>query len=225
MGTMIELTASDGFTFDAYHVAPTGGRKGGLVLIQEIFGLTAWIKRTSDAYGALGYEVIAPSLYDRQKRGFIAAAVTPETLAEGVKLATDTGLKSPVLDMQACTDKLKASGPVFAVGYCYGGTAAWIAACEVNGIAAASAYYGGMLPNLAHLTPKCPVIAHFGANDPHIPQANINRFKAEKPDVPVYMYDAGHGFARDGSDDYHTPSAKLALERTLALFQANGAIV
>jgi len=224
MGTMIELTASDGFTFDAYHVAPTGPRKGGLVLIQEIFGLTAWIKRTCDAYGALGYEVIAPSLYDRQKRGFVAAAVTPETLAEGVKYATDNGFKKPVLDMQACTDKLKASGPVFAVGYCYGGTAAWIAACEVDGIAAASAYYGGMLANMAHLTPKCPVIAHFGTKDAHIPQANIDRFHAEKPDVPVYMYDAGHGFARDGSDDYHAPSAKLALERTLALFQSAGAI-
>ncbi len=224
MGTMIELTAPDGFTFDAYHVAPTGPRKGGLVLIQEIFGLTAWIKRTCDHYGTLGYEVIAPSLYDRIERGFVAAAVTPETLQHGVKLATENGLKKPVLDMQACADKLKAAGPVFVVGYCYGGSAAWIAACEVDGIAAASCYYGGMLPNLAHLTPKCPAIAHFGAKDDHIPQANVDRFKAEKPDVPVYIYDAGHGFARDGSPDYHEPSAKLALERTLALFQANGAV-
>ncbi len=224
MGTMIELTASDGFTFDAYHVAPAGPRKGGLVLIQEIFGLTAWIKRTADHFGALGYEVIAPSLYDRIERGFIAAEVTPETLQKGVKLATENGLKKPVIDMQACVDRLKAAGPVFAVGYCYGGSAAWIAACEVEGVAAASAYYGSMLPNLAHLTPKCPVIAHFGANDAHISQENVDRFKAEKPDVPVYMYDAGHGFARDGSADYHEPSARLALERTLALFQANGAI-
>ena len=224
MGTMIELTASDGFTFDAYHVAPTGPRKGGLVLIQEIFGLTAWIKRTADHYGTLGYEVIAPSLYDRIERGFVAVAVTPETLQHGIKLATENGLKTPVLDMQACTDRLAAAGPVFAVGYCYGGTAAWIAACEVKGIAAASCYYGSMLPNLAHLTPKCPAIAHIGAKDDHIPQANVDRFKAEKPDVPVYMYDAGHGFARDGSDDYDAPSAKLALERTLALFQANGRI-
>lgn len=224
MGQMIQLTASDGFAFDAWHVAPTGPRKGGLVLIQEIFGLTAWIKRTADHYGELGYEVIAPSLYDRIERGFVAAEVTPETLAHGVKLATENGLKTPVLDMQACTDHLKAAGPVFAVGYCYGGSAAWIAACEVEGIAAASAYYGSLLPNLAHLTPKCPVIAHFGAQDDHIPVANVERFKAEKPDVPVYIYDSGHGFARDGSADYHEPSAKLALERTLALFAANSAI-
>lgn len=224
MGTMIELTASDGFTFDAYHVAPTGQRKGGLILVQEIFGLSPWIRRTCDAYGVLGYEVIAPSTFDRAKRGFAVDAVTPETLAEGVRIATENGLKKPVLDMQACADRLKPSGPVFAVGYCYGGTAAWIAACEVEGLAAASAYYGGMLPNLAHLTPQCPVIAHFGATDAHIPQASIDRFKAEKPDVPVYMYDAGHGFARDGSDDFHAPSAKLALERTLALFQSSGAI-
>lgn len=224
MGTMIELTASDGFTFGAYHVTPQGQRKGGLILIQEIFGLTAWIKRTCDHYGTLGYEVIAPSLYDRLERSFVAAEVTPETLQKGVKLATENGQKNPIIDMQACADRLKASGPVFAVGYCYGGSMAWVAACQVEGIAAASAYYGSMLPNLAHLSPKCPAIAHFGAHDDHIPQENVERFKAEKPDVPVYIYDAGHGFARDGSADYHEPSAELAQERTLALFQSNGAI-
>ncbi len=224
MGTMIALTASDGFAFDAYHVAPTGPRKGGLILIQEIFGLSPWIKRTCDAYGALGYEVIAPSLFDRIERGFAPAAVTPETLHQGIKLATDNGLKKPVLDMQACADRLKGAGPVYAVGYCYGGALAWVAACEVEGVAAVSCYYGGMLPNLAHLTPRCPAIVHFGAKDDHIPQAGVDRFRAEKPDVPVYMYDAGHGFARDGSTDYDAPSTKLALERTLALFNANGAL-
>ena len=112
MGTMIELTASDGFTFDAYHVAPAGPRKGGLVLIQEIFGLTAWIKRTADHFGALGYEVIAPSLYDRIERGFIAAEVTPETLQKGVKLATENGLKKPVIDMQACVDACLQAPPL-----------------------------------------------------------------------------------------------------------------
>ncbi len=224
MGTMIELTASDGFTFGAYHAEAQGARKGGLILIQEIFGVNADIRRTSDDFAALGYEVVAPSMYDRVEKGFVRDDHSQASLETAMPIAQANGLEKPVLDLQAAVDFLKSRGPVFVTGFCYGGSASWIAATQVNGVAAASCYYGSLLPNLAHLTPKCPVIAHFGATDPFIPMENVERFKAEKPDVPVYLYDAGHGFFTEGGMAFDRKARDLSLERTLALFQANGAI-
>lgn len=223
MGQMIELTASDGFTFGAYHVQPTGPRKGGLILIQEIFGVNADIRRTSDDFAALGYEVLAPSMYDRVEKGFVRDDHSQDSLAAAMPIAQANGLEKPVVDLQAAVDFLKTRGPVFVTGFCYGGSASWIAATQVNDVAAASCYYGSLLPNLAHLTPKCPVIAHFGATDPFIPMENVERFKAEKPDVPVYLYDAGHGFFTKGGMAYDEKARDLSLQRTLALFDANSA--
>lgn len=219
MGEMIKLKASDGFEFAAYHVPPTGTRKGGLIVVQEIFGVNADIRRTSDEFAALGYEILAPSMYDRVKPGLSIDAHTPEALAEAVPIAQKNGLEKPVLDLQACVDWLKARGPVFVTGFCYGGSASWIAATQVNGVAAASCYYGSLLPNLAHLKPNCPVIAHFGAKDAFIPQENVERFKAERPDVPVYVYDAGHGFFTKGGMAYDAKAAAESLKHTLDLFE------
>jgi carboxymethylenebutenolidase len=223
MAKFIELTASDGFTFDAYHVEPTGPRKGGLIVVQEIFGVNADIRATSEDFAALGYEVLAPSMYDRVKKGLKIDSHSPEALAEAVPIAQQNGLEKPVLDLQASVDFLKPRGPVFVTGFCYGGSASWIAATQVNGVAAASCFYGSLLPNLAHLKPQCPVIAHFGGTDPFIPLENVERFKAEQPAVPTYIYDAGHGFFTRGGMAYDQAAHDLALQRTLDLFQAAGA--
>jgi carboxymethylenebutenolidase len=219
----IQLTASDGFSFAAYHVEPTGPRKGGLIVVQEIFGVNADIRSTAEDFAALGYEVIAPSMYDRVKPGLSIDSHSPEALAEAVPIAQANGMENPVKDLQACVDFLAPRGPVFVTGFCYGGSASWIAATQVNGVAAASCYYGSLLPNLSHLAPKCPVIAHFGATDPFIPLENVERFKAEQPGVPVYLYDAGHGFFTRGGMAFDQDARRQSLERTLALFQANAA--
>lgn len=223
MGHFIDLTASDGFSFAAYHVAPRGKRRGGLIVVQEIFGVNADIRATAEDFAALGYEVLAPSMYDRVKKGLQIDSHSPEALAEAVPIAQANGLEKPVIDLQACVDYLKSRGPVFVTGFCYGGSASWIAATQVEGVAAASCYYGSLLPNLAHLKPKCPVIAHFGATDPFIPMENVERFKAERPDVPVYLYDAGHGFFTRGGMAHDEAAMKLSLERTLALFDGAAA--
>lgn len=221
MGQMIELTASDGFTFGAYRAEPQGPRKGGLILVQEIFGVNADIRRTADEFAALGYEVVAPSMYDRVQKGMVYEDHSEASLQAAMKVAQANGLESPVKDLQACVDHLKSRGPVFVTGFCYGGSASWIAATQVNGVAAASCYYGSMLPNLAHLKPQCPVIAHFGAQDPFIPMENVERFKAERPDVPVYLYEAGHGFFTKGGMAYDQAAHDESLKRTLALFEAS----
>jgi carboxymethylenebutenolidase len=217
-------SAIDGFEFSALHAGAQGRRKGGLVIIQEIFGLDRYVQEDVARWAAMGFEAVAPSMFDRQKQGFVADH-DGAGMEEGRKYAMANGAANPVSDLQACVDYLKAKGPVFIAGYCYGGSVAWRASAEVSGLAAASCYYGGRIKDIVHLELKCPVICHFGRKDGHIP---ADEFKAaiEKahPDVPVYIYEnSGHGFNNAGRPDADPADARLARERTLALFEANGA--
>ena len=219
-GTLIQMKSRDGFEFDAWRVKPTGPRKGGVIVIQEIFGLSDHIKEMAERFGAAGYEAIAPSMYDRAARGFIVqAADVAAGLPRARDLAMGNGPDNALNDMGAVFDTLSKSGKVCITGYCYGGTMSWLAAARIDGLAAASCYYGGNIPQMIGLTPKCPTICHFGAKDAHIPLVGaVDKIKAAHPNVPVYIYDAGHGFARRNSTDYDVASDKLAFERTLALF-------
>lgn len=221
-GEMIEVTSRDGFVFGAYHATPAGARRGGVIVVQEIFGLSAHIKAMADRFAAEGYEAIAPSMYDRAEPGYVVQPDEIEgRLERSVELAVGNGPENAVNDMGACFDLLKDRGPVFVTGYCYGGTMSWLAAARVPGIAAASCYYGGNIAEMAGMELGCPVECHFGRNDPHIPVEKVEALKEKRPDVPVFLYDAGHGFARKNSSDYDEASDNLAFERTLKLFAAN----
>src|SRR5689334_6948655 len=152
MGETIRLTSAlDGFTFDAYHATPTDARRGGLLLIQEIFGVTDHIRELCDGFAADGYEVIAPSFYDRLERGFAAAYD------------------------QAAIDALKA--PVFVTGFCWGGAATWLVACRCSGVAAASSFYGRRISELQDETPRAPIIMNFGKKDASIPTARVDEIR------------------------------------------------
>ncbi len=219
---MIILTMSDGAAIGTYHVEPTGPRRGGLVLIQEIFGVTEHIREQCDLYAAEGYEVIAPALFDREAPG-LQASYSPEGRQMALKIAREQHpFALSIADTRHCIDLLKDKGPVYITGYCYGGSVTWAAACRCDGLAAASGYYGSLIPQLVDETPRCPVILHFGKNDKSISLEGVEKVKARHPEVEVYLYDAGHGFDSDRRSDYHEESAKLARERTLALFRANG---
>ncbi|HEY0282211.1 MAG TPA: dienelactone hydrolase family protein [Rhizomicrobium sp.] len=220
-GKMIFLTMSDGKAIGVYRVQPHGVRRGGLVLIQEVFGVTGHIKAVSDSYAAEGYEVLAPSLFDREAPGFISG-YSPEEMPKAAALAYGAPLDRRVADTQSCIDELKDKGPVFAVGYCYGGSVVWAAACRCTGLAAASSYYGKLVPEMADETPKCPTICHFGKTDASIPLDEVEKLRAKHPEVAVYLYDAGHGFNSERPTHYAEEAATLARERTLELFRANG---
>lgn len=219
-GSTIEITSTDGTTFDAYHVDAQGTRRGGLVLIMEIFGVTDHIKELCDGYALEGYEVISPALFDRQQKGF-EASYSDEDIQTSVKMAGANTTDNATSDVQACIDMLKARGPVFMTGYCYGGSVTWISACRCDGLAAGAGYYGRLIPEHLDEAPKCPIILHFGEHDASIPMENVEKIKAAKPDVPVYVYDAGHGFNSDRRTDYDAGCAQLARDRTLALFEAH----
>jgi len=221
-GTMTTMKMSDGAEIGVYHVAPKGTRRGGLVLIQEIFGVTEHIKECCDSYADEGYEVLGPSLYDREAPGF-AVSYSPEDIQKAIRIARgEHPFELSIADSQTCIDALKAKGKVFITGYCYGGSVTWAAACKCEGLAAASGFYGGNIPQMAEWNPKCPTILHFGRHDHGIPMEQVERVKTLHPDVKVYVYDAGHGFNSDRRTDYNADAAKLAKQRTLELFRANG---
>ena len=225
MAEMIKLAGADRFEFTAWHQPATTPRKGGVIVIQEIFGLDVHVRADVERWARMGYEAIAPSLYDRREPGFTAGH-DPDGLKAGVAHAMGTPIDQAMGDLAACRDFLKGhagkSGDdkVCVVGYCYGGSLAWLAAGRLEGIAAASSYYGSMVKANASLTPACPVIVHLGRTDPGIPADEVAAAVAEaNPDVPVYIYEgAGHGFNNESPERYNAPAADLARRRTLELF-------
>jgi len=219
MGEMITLKSKDGFEFGAYHATPTDARRGGIVLIQEIFGVTGHVKALVDDYAADGYEVIAPSYYDRLERGFAVPDYSPESVARGVAHSRTTPWDEVAADTQAAVDALKDKGPVFVTGHCWGGSASWLAAARVDGIAAVSSFYGTRIATeLLGETPKVPTILHFGKKDASIPPENIAKIAEKNPDVPIYVYNAEHGFVSDRPTNHDVDATRLSHLRTLQLF-------
>jgi carboxymethylenebutenolidase len=225
LGQMIELAMDDGAEIAAYHVEAQGERRGGLVLVQEIFGVTDHIRELCDEYAGDGYEVISPALFHREAPGF-ECDYTGAQFDEAVRLARQVHpFEQSVADAQTCIAWLKAKGgPVFITGYCYGGSVSWRCAQLSDDLAACSSYYGSMVPTLfIDPAPKCATIAHFGRYDAGIPMEGVEALIArEHPTAQIFVYDANHGFNSDRRKDYHEPSADLARERTLALFEACG---
>jgi carboxymethylenebutenolidase len=219
-GKIVEMTMGDGARIGVYHVEPYGVRRGGLVLIQEIFGLTEHIKDVADDFCAEGYEVLAPSLFDREEPGFIASA---DEMQKGVELAYKRhAFDLSVADAKTCAHALKANGLVFAVGYCYGGSVAWALACRSDELAAVSSYYGKLAPDMAGEDPKCPVICHFGRQDESIPQERVDHLRQMQPNVEIHLYDAGHAFNSPRPGNHNPAAARLARDRTLEFFRAHG---
>jgi carboxymethylenebutenolidase len=212
----------DDAEFSAFHVQPKGPRKGGVIVLQEIFGVDSYIRHDAERWGSMGFEVLAPSLFDRFEPGFVAEH-TPDGVQAGFKYLQAHRIEDAIADIETCVDYLRPRGPVFVVGYCYGGSLAYLAACKIEDLAGASAYYGSMVPKHAHDKPRCPTICHFGRQDQHIALEGVAAFSAHRPDVPVHLYDAGHGFNNDGAPAHNHAAAKLARQRTLELFDANGA--
>jgi carboxymethylenebutenolidase len=222
MGGTIRLTSkADGFSLAAYHAAPKDARHGGLVLIQEIFGVTEHVRELCDGFAEDGYEVIAPSFYDRLEPGF-EAGYDAEGRDKGVRYSQGTPWELVQGDLQAAIEAL--APPVFVAGFCWGGAASWLAACRCEGVAAASSFYGRRISELVDETPRCPIILHFGKSDASIPPEAVEHIRAAHPDLPIYLYDAGHGFVSDRRADYRPDAARLARLRTLQLFQRSSGV-
>lgn len=216
MSEIITLTnAHDRFAFGALSVQPKTAPLGGVVVAQEVFGLTDHIAEMCAVFADAGYAAIAPSLFDRIEPGFRA-----ELDAAGMEKIRNAVTASPwpqvVGDMQAAINALPQ--PVYTTGFCYGGAVAWMAAAQCQGLKAVSCFYGRLIADLTGNKPAVPVMLHYGARDASIPPDNIERVRLAAPDAPLYLYDAGHGFCRAGSSDFDAVARDLALARTLDWF-------
>ena len=218
MGQMTTLTAEDGFRLAAYRADAPQKTGRGLVVIQEIFGVNHHMKRVTDGFAADGYTSISPAIFDRVERDY-DTGYRPEDIERGRATRGKCDLDQMVMDLRAAVKALKGEGlTVGVVGYCLGGTMAWLTATRIDGLGAAVSYYGGGVAAAANEKPKCPVIFHFGETDASIPPDHWETVKQAHPTLPQYIYPAGHGFNCDERGSWHEPSAKLARQRTLEFF-------
>ncbi len=215
MPETIELTAGDGTRLDAYLARPQATPKAGLVVIQEVFGVNAHIRSVADGFAAEGYLTVAPALFDRRERG-VELNYDEAGLTKGRALRGAITWDEVALDVAAAVEAAAEAGQVGVVGYCWGGSVAWLAACRLP-VAAAVGYYGGQINDLIEETPGCPVMLHFGEADPMIPLDNVDAIRQRHPQVEVFTYPAGHGFNCNARGDFEAESAAVARERTLAL--------
>ncbi len=212
MGTTIRLRASDGHEFDAYRADPPAKPRGGIVVAQEIFGVNAHIRSVADAFAREGYAVVAPALFDRVECNVEMGYGEDET-KKGRALRTKLGFDPPMLDIGAAMGILRPLGRVGIVGFCWGGSLAWLAACRLE-TAGAVCYYGAQIKDFLSERPHAPVLMHFGEKDPLIPKETVAAIRAAQPDVAIYTYAAGHGFNCDVRADYDPAGAALAWQRT-----------
>ena len=218
MGQFTNLTAANGFTFPAYVAQPTGQPKGGLVVLQEIFGVNHHIRHVCDTFAAHGYVAISPAFFDHFEHG-----VELEYDADGVKRGKDLverlGMERALEDIKAAAAVVQEAGKVGVVGYCWGGSVAFLANTRLS--MPAVSYYGGRTVPLLKERPKAPLMLHFGEDDPLIPPEDVAKHREALGDAAEFHVwpGAGHGFNCDQRADYDEASSTLALERTLSFFR------
>lgn len=215
---MTTLMARDGHEFNAWLAAPKGAARGAVVICQEISGVNRHIRAVADDYAADGYVTIAPCLFDRVRRG-IELGYSDAELKEGRGYRLQIPTEKTLLDMNASINVIKHAGRVAVVGYCWGGTLAYLAACGLP-VACAVSYYGGQIKEHLAKSPKRPVMYHFGEADPHIPMSDVEKIRAADPNGVFHLYPADHAFNCDERSTYDAASAALALERTLQFLAA-----
>jgi carboxymethylenebutenolidase len=210
----IRLSAADGHALQAWCARPDGRPRGAIVVLQEIFGVNAHIRAVCDRWADQGWLALAPALYDRVAPG-IEAGYGAEGIAQGRAIKEKLGDATALLDVQAAVDFAGSEGcGVAVIGFCWGGTLAWLAAARLRGLRAAVAYYGTNIAGYLGEAPRVPVLLHFGEQDTHIPPEHVRRIAAAWPQVPLHLYPAGHGFNCDQRPSWHADSAALAAART-----------
>ena len=220
MGESTTLTMKDGFELGLYTAGPTNA-SAAVVVIQEIFGVNSHIQAVTEGYAAAGYRAFAPKLFDRVE-GDIERGYEEAGMGRGIDLAfNQLDLAQTLNDLQAVVQEAGRLGPVGVVGFCFGGLLTWLSARDLDGVAAASAYYGGGIPGEGGAPARCPTIMHFGDLDAHIPVADVEAFGAERGEVTIYRYPADHGFNCDQRASFDAEAAKLAHARTLEFFGKN----
>jgi carboxymethylenebutenolidase len=221
LGKQFSLAAADKHQLGAYRADPKGAPKGAIVVVQEIFGVNSHIRAVCDRFAGEGYVAVAPALFDRQQPGF-ESGYSPDEIANARKFIASPDWAAMLRDVQAAITDVKSIGPVGIVGFCMGGTVAFLAATRLDGLSAAVCYYGGRIAAFADEKPRCPVQMHFGDQDQSIPMSDVETIKQKRPDSEIHIYPgAGHGFHCDERASFNEQSARTAWQRTMAFLQKN----
>lgn len=218
MGEDIRLKSAAG-EIGAYLARPAGAAKGGIVVVQEIFGVNQHIRKVTDSFASQGYLALAPRFFDHIKSG-IELGYTPDTIAEGRGYVMTPGFTDKaVQDVEAAIQELKTRGvkKVGVTGYCWGGTISWLAATRLKPDAV-SGYYGGGIHGARNEKPTVPTQLHFGDKDMHIPMTHVNELRTLHPNVQIFDYPADHGFHCDERGSWDAAASKQAMARTLEFF-------
>lgn len=219
MGEFVTLTTDDNVKLRAYRAAPEGKPRGGVVVLQEIFGLNHQIRSTADRFAALGYLAVAPAVQDRVMPGFETDDYSAEAFGKAREFVGAFKLEGAMLDVKAAVAEAAKAGKVGVTGYCFGGMLTWRAAHAGMGLSAASGYYGGGVPNYIDDAPQIPIEMHYGDRDAGIPLEQVEQLRARYPDLPIYLYAADHGFFNDErKPTFDAASATVAFARTAEFF-------
>ena len=215
MSGKLGLKAVDGHELDAYVARPVGTPVAGLVVVQEAFGVNAHIRSVADGFARDGFLAVAPALFDRIERG-VELGYEGADRDKGIALARQLNPDNSVKDIAAAVEFAKndTAKKCGVIGYCLGGTLAWLSATRLD-VAAAVGYYGGYIGRYAEETPRCPVMLHFGKLDKHIPKEEVDKVQTAHPEVQIFWYDADHGFNCDQRASYDPEAAELARDRSL----------
>lgn len=209
------LTAADGHRLGCW-IAPAQGPKiGGLVILQEIFGVTDQLKRVAARYAALGLEVAVPALFDRQRRDTVFPF---DAATEGRGLAMAADLDAVMRDVAAAMAAV--GSPAAVLGFCWGGGLAIRAAQDLD-VACAVCFYGTRLPQYLDRPLRAPVLGHFGREDDHVPPDMLAAAREALPEMEVHMYDGGHAFANDARASYRAEAAEAAHARSEAFLRVH----
>jgi carboxymethylenebutenolidase len=213
----LRLTSHDGHQLDAYLARPTGRIRGGVVIAQEMYGVTDYLTSVCDFYAAHGYLAIAPALYDRKQRDLVLAYDEGPQHNYAQELFNNWDWPKALEDLDVAKSAVADAGHVGIVGFCFGGSLSWLSACRYT-YACAVCYYGSDMPKYVDETPKCPVLAHVGDKDKSFPPAAVSAFRAKHPEVEFRVHEgAPHGFDNPNRPArYHAQACETAREQTLA---------
>ena len=214
------ITARDGGSFDGHLVAPARGGAPGLLLVQEIFGVTDYIRARARALASLGYAVLCPDVFWRLQPG-IELPRDEAGLKAGFEHRRRFDEAAGVDDLGRALDHLRslpevrdAGSRAGIIGFCLGGTLAWEVAVRFDPATAVCYYGSGIRPRPGSALPRCPVLLHFGAEDPYIPASQVDEVRAAvagRPDIELHLHPgAGHAFDNDRAEQFHHPAARLA---------------
>ena len=219
-GQFIQLAAADGHTFRTYVSEPSEPARGAVLVLQEIFGVNHHIRAVTDRLAAAGYRGFAPDLFARSGRNIELGYAAADGM-EGRKIRMAIPIDATMADIAASRALACQHGPVAVMGFCWGGSLAYLSACRLAGLSGAIGYYGGMIADHLDEKPQCPVELHFGRHDPHIPLTGVARIQQAYPAMPIHLYEAGHGFHCDERQDFHSPSATTAWQRSMTFLNAH----